>query len=81
MTTKQAVAAGLIPPPPGSDEAVVRRYPDALVQAVIDDLGGRNLRDLRDHETRWLADRCKAARGERRRRKAAGKWNPERRVA
>lgn len=70
ITSAQAIAAGLIQPPPGSHEAIVRRYSDRLLEAVIADLGSRNLRNLRDHETRFLAERCKAARAERRRRKA-----------
>lgn len=77
MTKKEAVRAGLMKPEPGSHEAVVRGYSDELVQGIIDDLGKRNLRDLRDHATRWQAERSSAARAERRRRKAAGTWNPE----
>lgn len=64
-------------------EQAARRAPDWLVEAVITDLGSRNLRNLGDHETRWSADRCKAMRAERRRRKAERNYNPvmERRAA
>lgn len=55
-------------------EAQVAGYPDALLVAVIEDLGKRNLRDMRDHETRWCAERSKAARAERRSRKGKGVW-------
>lgn len=62
--------AAAIPIPPGSHEGVVRTYSDEMLTRLIDDIGKRNLSDLRDHETRWLAERSKAARAERRRRKA-----------
>lgn len=47
----------------------VSSYPDWLLDAVIDDLGKRNLRNYQDNETRWLAGRASAARAERRRRR------------
>ena len=31
-----------------------------LIPLIIDDLKKRNLRDYRDHETRWTADRLRA---------------------
>lgn len=71
LSEKQARALGVIPevaPRPGSHEGQVREYPDWLLEAIIADLGKRNLRDMRDHEVRWCAERCKAARAERRRR-------------
>jgi hypothetical protein len=52
----------------------VAGYSDATLGALIDDLGRRNLSNLRDHETRFLAERSKAARAERRDRKARGTW-------
>ena len=73
MSKKEAVRAGLIPPEPGSHEAVVLGYSDTLLAGVIEDLGRRNLRDQRDHATRWAAERCSAARWERRRRKEAAR--------
>lgn len=77
LTTAQAAAAGLIaapltaqtPPLTGSHAAIVATYSDALLDSIIDDLGTRNLRDFRDHETRWLGERMKACRAERRARK------------
>lgn len=69
MSRKEAVRAGLVPAEPGSHEAIVRGYPDWMLSAVIADLGKRNLRDQRDHATRWAAERCSAARWERKRRK------------
>ena len=57
-----------------SHYVTVAAYPDHLLEALIADIGTRNLRNLRDHETRFLADRSKAARAERRERQAAGKW-------
>lgn len=69
MTSAQAARMGLIEPPPGSHDAIVRTFPDWLLEAVIGDLGRRNLRDYRNHETRWLGERASAARAERRRRK------------
>jgi hypothetical protein len=53
-----------------SHELAARSYSDGLIDAIIDDLGNRNLRDQRDHETRWLAQRSSALRAERRRRKS-----------
>lgn len=52
--------------------ATVATYSDALLDALLADCGRRNLRDYRDHETRWLAARSSAARAERKRRKTAG---------
>lgn len=52
----------------------VAAYPDHLLEALIADLGSRNLRNLKDHEVRFLADRSKAARAERRKRQDAGKY-------
>lgn len=75
ITSTQAAALGLIAPvkpAPGSHDAVVIQYPCWMLDAVIADAGTRNLRDYRDHETRWLAERCKAARAERRRRALKG---------
>lgn len=60
----------------GSHEAIVASYSDATLEALINDIGRRNLSNLRDHETRFLAERSKAARAERRARKAAGNYNP-----
>lgn len=59
----------------GNHELIVAAYPDALIEAVIADLGQRNLKDQRDHEVRWAAERCSAARHERQARKAAGTWS------
>lgn len=77
LTSAQAAKLGLVPAKalrPGSHEAIVAAYPDALIEAVIADLGRRNLRDQRDHEVRWAAERCSAARHERAARKARGTW-------
>lgn len=51
-------------------EKVAAAYPTALIQTIIAKEGKRNLRDYRDHETRWLGDRLKALRAELRARKA-----------
>lgn len=80
MTTAEAVKAGIIPEPEperGSHEHMVSLDNDYVLEAVINDLGKRNLSDYRDHETRWCADRLRAARAERRKRKAAGTYCPE----
>lgn len=75
MKRRDAVRAGLIEPERGSHEWVVRAWPDTLLVHVIEDLGKRNLRDQRDHAVRWQAERCSAARHERKRRKEDGTWN------
>lgn len=69
MNTAQATRLGLIKPTPRSHEGVAASYSDQTIEAVIGDLGKRNLSNLRDHETRFLAERCKALRAERRNRK------------
>jgi hypothetical protein len=74
ITAAQAARAGLTttpeaPPAPGTHAAIVRTYSDDLLEDLIADLGKRNLSNQRDHDTRFLADRCSAARAERRRRK------------
>lgn len=73
ITAKQAEALGIATPPParGSHEAIVRTYSDDLLEDIITDLGRRNLRDFRDHATRWMGERLKAARAERRTRLTA----------
>lgn len=63
-------------PDQGTHEAVVVTYSDALLEAVIQDLGRRNLRDQSDHEIRWSAQRLSAARAERRRRRGLPTRNP-----
>ena len=71
LTPRQAETIGLgtaPPPKPGSHEGVVLTYSDLLLAALIDDIGKRNLSNYRDHETRFLGERCKAARAERKRR-------------
>jgi len=77
MTKRDAVRGGFVPPENGSHEAVVAEYSDELLVAVIADCGRRNLRDQRNHETRWLSERMSAARFERRKRQAAGTWTLE----
>ena len=72
LTTAQASAAGILKAPepyPGSHAAIVRTYSPGLLDAVIDDLSRRNLRDYSNHATRWTAERLSEARAERRRRK------------
>lgn len=59
-----------------SHTVTAKSYPDTLLEAVIRDLEKRNLRNLRDHATRWMAERSKALRAERRDRKTANRWNP-----
>lgn len=54
---------------PDRNAIVVADYSDDLLDAIIADLGNRNLRDYSNHETRWLAERASACRAERRRRK------------
>jgi hypothetical protein len=49
---------------------------DSTIEAALQDLGKRNLSKQQDHETRWLADRSKALRAERRKRKGAGNYHP-----
>lgn len=59
-----------------SDHAdIVASYHDSLLKAIIKAEGRRNLRDYRDHETRWMAGRISACRAElqKRRTLAAGK--------
>jgi len=51
-------------------EQIVAHYPTALLEQILADIGQRNLRDYRDNETRWLAERASAVRKELRRRKA-----------
>lgn len=84
LTPAQAAKLGIRPaaaPAPGSHEGIVAAYSDQMIQLVIDDLGARNLRDQRDHEVRWCAERCSAARHERQARKLAGKWTIQKEVA
>jgi len=50
-------------------DEIAALYPSDMLDKIIADLGARNLRDQRDHETRFLAERSKALRAERRRRK------------
>lgn len=71
MTQRDAIRAGLMPAPKGSHEAIVAGYSDELLAAIVKDCGKRNLRDQKDHEKRWLAERLSAARWERKRRKEA----------
>jgi hypothetical protein len=72
----------LTPSAPREHLLAVGAYPDALIQSSIDDLGGRNLSNIRDHEIRWMADRSKALRQVRRERKTAGTWSiPKRQPA
>lgn len=47
---------------------------DRAILGIISDAEKRNLRDQRDHETRWLSQRSSVARAIRRERKAAGTW-------
>lgn len=77
MSRKDAFRAGLVPAERGSHEAVVAGYSDALLVAIIADVGGRNLSNHRDNETRWLSERVSAARWERKRRQQAGTWSLE----
>ena len=78
LSADQAAKLGIVPSTalrPGSHAGVVAAYPDALIEAAIDDLGKRNLRNQQDHETRWCAERASALRAERRKRKDAGTWS------
>lgn len=68
-TAMAAVTITELPMKPGSHQAIVKTYSDDLIEDLIADLSRFNLRDLRDHETRWKAERLSAARAERRRRK------------
>jgi hypothetical protein len=56
---------------PDPHTTAVATYPNWLLEAVIRDMGERNLRNQRDHEVRWCAERSSAARAERRKREAA----------
>lgn len=47
---------------------------DGMIEGVIRDAEKRNLSNLRDHETRWWAERSRHARAIRRERQAAGTW-------
>jgi hypothetical protein len=47
---------------------------DRAIAGIIADAERRNLRDQRDHETRWMSERSSAARAVRRLRQAAGEW-------
>lgn len=73
MTELQAQRAGLIQtttkPPAGSHEGIVGTYSDEMLDLLIADIGSRNLSNYRDHEVRFLGERAKAARAERRRRR------------
>lgn len=61
-----------IPPkPPTEHDKAVAQYSGELLEDIIADLSKRNLRDFKDHEVRWSAQRLKACRAERRRRKEA----------
>ncbi len=75
-TAMASVTVAEIPMKPGSHQAIVRTYSDDLIEDIIADLGRFNLRDLRDHETRWKAERLSAARAERRRRKNSTTTKP-----
>lgn len=46
---------------------------DSLLESVIGDLEKQNLSNLRDHETRWKAERIKEFRAERKLRKTQAK--------
>lgn len=77
LTAAEAAKLGILPAQslrPGSHEAIVASYSDAMLESVIEDLGKRNLRDQKDHEVRWAAARLSACRHERARRKQAGTW-------
>jgi hypothetical protein len=56
-----------------SHAGIAATYDDELLEAIIADLGKRILSNLRDHETRFLAERLKACRAERRARKEAAR--------
>jgi hypothetical protein len=47
---------------------------DTAIAGIIADAERRNLRDQRDHETRWMSERSSAARAVRRMRQASGEW-------
>lgn len=55
---------------------------DGAIAGIIGDAERRNLRDQRDHETRWMSERSSAARAVRRMRQAAGTWTiPSKRIS
>jgi hypothetical protein len=53
----------------------VSQYSDDLLEAVFQDLSTQNLRNYKDHETRWKAERLTAIRAER------NKRNPKKKAA
>ena len=75
-TAMAQVTIAELPMKPGSHQAIVKTYSDQLIEDIIADLGRFNLRDLRDHETRWKAERLSACRAERRRRKQSPTTKP-----
>ena len=52
---------------------ILALYEDWTLEKLIADLRSKNLRDYRDHETRHLAERAKAATAELKKRKAKRK--------
>tara|TARA_R110001606_G_scaffold18114_2_gene68823 strand:+ start:1028 stop:1201 length:174 start_codon:yes stop_codon:yes gene_type:complete len=54
-------------------DEIVALYPNDMLDKIIADLGARNLREQRDHGIRFLAERSKALRAERRHRKGKSK--------
>jgi hypothetical protein len=52
-----------------SHALTVSQYSDELLESVFEELSTQNLRNYRDHETRWKADRLSAIRKERNTRK------------
>ena len=53
----------------------VSQYSDELIEAVYAELSPQNLRNYKDHETRWKAERLTAIRTER------NKRNPRKKAA
>lgn len=52
-----------------TEAEIVAGMPTALLLSIKEDIKGRNLRDYRDHATRWTAMRLKSINAELRTRK------------
>jgi hypothetical protein len=55
-------------------EVMLDGVSDVMLDGIIRDAETKNLLNLRDHETRWWAERSKVARALRRERKGSGVW-------
>lgn len=61
-------------PPATVHDKMLDGMSDTAIAGIIADSEKHNLRDQRNHETRWWSQRSSAARAIRRERQAAGTW-------